>query len=336
MLDFAGKRWWYLSISLVLFVAAAVILAIPPHLRPGIEFTSGSSFSEKFDNPVTVNQIRDEMSALGYSDTRVQSQGDNTFLIRTRTLEGSPQESGQSAGPSQPGELDRIEQQLTAKFGPLTRQDFQTVSGTVSSEIARNATIAVIAASMAILIYISIAFHKLDKPWRYGTCAVVALLHDAFIVLGLFSLLGKTHGTEVDTSFIVALLTVIGFSVHDTIVVFDRIRENVMHDPYIPFEENVNASLTDTLARSINTSLVVVLTVVTMMLIGGDTIRNFLLVLLVGIISGTYSSIGIATQLVVALENRDIPRFFRKITGRSRTRRPIDGEPGAGAEAISS
>jgi len=335
MLDFAGKRWWYLSVAIVLFVAAAIILAIPPHLRPGIEFSSGSSFSEKFDKPVTVSQLRDEMAALGYTDTRVQSQGDNTFLIRTRTLEGSPQQAGQSAGPSQPGELDRIEQRLTEKFGPLTRQDFQTVSGTVSSEIARNATIAVIAASVAILIYISLAFRKLDKPWLYGSCAILALLHDVFIVLGLFSLLGKWRGTEVDTSFIVALLTVIGFSIHDTIVVFDRIRENVVHDPYIPFEENVNASLTDTLARSLNTSLVVVLTVVTMLLIGGDTIRNFLLVLLVGIISGTYSSIAIATQLVVAFENNDIGRFFRRITSRGQPpRQPIEPDPGAGVEAI--
>ncbi|MBN9492199.1 protein translocase subunit SecF [bacterium] len=314
MLDFAGKRWWYLSISLVMFIAAAVILAIPPHLRPGIEFTSGSSFSEKFEKPTTVSALRSEMAALGYSDSRVQSQGNNTFLFRTRTLEGSPQQSGEAQGPAQPGELDVIEQNLIKQFGPLTRQDFQTVSGTVSSEIARNATIAVIAASVAILIYISLAFRKLDRPWRYGSCAIVALLHDAFIV---------------------GLLTVIGFSVHDTIVVFDRIRENVIHDPYIPFEENVNASLTDTLARSINTSLVVVLTVVTMLLIGGETIRSFLLVLLVGIISGTYSSIGIATQLVVALENNDIGRFFRRITGRSKPRRRVEADQGT-VEAVQS
>jgi preprotein translocase subunit SecF len=335
MLDFAGKRWWYLSISLVMFIAAAVILAIPPHLRPGIEFTSGSSFSEKFEKPTTVSALRSEMAALGYSDSRVQSQGNNTFLFRTRTLEGSPQQSGEAQGPAQPGELDVIEQNLIKQFGPLTRQDFQTVSGTVSSEIARNATIAVIAASVAILIYISLAFRKLDRPWRYGSCAIVALLHDAFIILGLFSLLGKIDGTEVDTAFIVGLLTVIGFSVHDTIVVFDRIRENVIHDPYIPFEENVNASLTDTLARSINTSLVVVLTVVTMLLIGGETIRSFLLVLLVGIISGTYSSIGIATQLVVALENNDIGRFLRRITGRSKPRRRVEADQGT-VEAVQS
>jgi preprotein translocase subunit SecF len=136
------------------------------------------------------------------------------------------------------------------------------------------------------------------------------------MVLGLFALLGEFRGTEVDVAFITALLTVIGFSVHDTIVVFDRIREVVSQDPYVPFEEAVNASLTGTLVRSLNTSFVVILTVLAMLLIGGESIRNFLLVLLVGMIAGTYSSIAIAAQFLVAWENNDVGRFFRKITGR--------------------
>ena len=173
-----------------------------------------------------------------------------------------------------------------------------------------------IAASIAILVYISISFRKLQRSYLYGASAIIAVLHDAFIVLGLFALLGEFRGTEVDTAFITAILTVIGFSVHDTIVVFDRIRETVLHDPYVPFEEAVNASMTETLARSINTSFAVVLTVVSMLLIGGSTIQNFLLVLLVGIISGTYSSIGIASQLLVAFERNDIGKCFRRIRGK--------------------
>ena len=141
-------------------------------------------------------------------------------------------------------------------------------------------------------------------------------MHDAVLVLGLFAVLGRFYGTEVDTAFITALLTVIGFSVHDTIVVFDRIRETVTNDPYIPFEEAVNASMTETLARSINTSFVVVLTVLAMPLIGGVTIRNFLIVLLVGIIAGTYSSIGIASQILVAWENNDIGKFIARRRGK--------------------
>jgi len=336
MFDFAGKRWWYLSISLAMFIVAAVALAIPPHLRPGIEFTSGSSFTIQFQaKPVAQQALRTAMSELGHSEARIQGAGSNTYLIHTKELPGAPSvDSTTVVGPQQVtlGEFDKITTGLCERFRTdssvncsdptqratvLTVQDFSTVSSTVSSEIARNATYAVIAASIAILIYISIAFRGLAKPWRYGTAAIIAVLHDAFIVLGLFSILGKVLGTEVDTAFITALLTVIGFSVHDTIVVFDRIRETVTHDPYIPFNEAVNASLTETLARSLNTSFVVVLTVLSLLLIGGSTIRNFLIVLLVGIISGTYSSVGIASQLLVAWENNDIGKFFRRITGRS-------------------
>ncbi len=321
MLDFAGKRWWYLSSSLVLFVVAAVILAIPPRLEAGIEFTSGSSFTFSFDNTVKQEDLRSAMAELGHGEARIQGAGTNEFLFRTKVLEGAPS-LGSAEGPVPSGEIDQIQAALAEKFGPITRKDFATVSSTVSTEIARNATIAVIAASLAILVYISLAFRHLHKPWLFGTAAVIALLHDAVIVLGLFSLLGKWFGTQVDTGFITALLTVIGFSVHDTIVVFDRIREKVTHDPFIPFTEAVNASLTETLARSINTSFVVVLTVVAMLLIGGVTIRNFLLVLLIGIVSGTYSSIAIASQFLVAWENDDVGKFFRKLIGRKEEPEP--------------
>lgn len=321
MLDFAGKRWYYLGFSMIFFVIAAVALAIPPHLKTGIEFSAGSSFTEQFTaREVTQGELRDAMKDLGFADARIQGAGPNTYLIRTRELQGAPQVSDPSvAGPTEAGggEIDTIETALGERFGGKpVRQDFSTVSSSVSSQIARNATYAVIAAAVAILLYISWAFRHLPKPWRFGTAAVLALLHDAVIILGLFSIMGKLFNTEVDTAFITALLTVIGFSVHDTIVVFDRIRENISHDPFIPFEEAVNASLTETLTRSINTSFVVVLTVLAMLLIGGVTIRNFLIVLLVGVIAGTYSSIGIAAQLLVAWENNDIGKFFRKITGR--------------------
>jgi preprotein translocase subunit SecF len=319
MINFAGKRWWYLSISGIFFLVAAVALMIPPTLKGGIEFTSGSSFTFKFeDQRVAQATLRAAMSDLGYPEARIQGSGDNAYLIRTRELEGAPALQ-EAPGPIPTGEIDDIQAALEERFGTITREDFQTVSSTVSSEIARNATLAVIAAAAAILVYISLSFRRLPRPWRYGTAAVIALVHDAFIVLGLFSILGKISGTEVDTAFITALLTVIGFSVHDTIVVFDRIREKLAADPLLPFEEAVNASLTETLARSLNTSITVVLTVLALLLIGGVTIRSFLLVLLVGVISGTYSSIGVASQVLVAWQNRDLPRFFNRLTGRGDT-----------------
>ena len=335
MIDFAGKRWWYLSTSFILFVIAAICLGIF-QLKPGIEFTSGSSFTMQFtEKSVSQGDLRRTMSDLGHEEARIQGAGDNSFLIRTRELSGAPPvEDADVPGP-QPvvqGEIDTIQDGLCAKFGTTTdgvctgvvRKDYSSVSETVSSEIARNATFAVGAASVAIMLYIAFAFRAFG--WRqglkFGAAAIIAVLHDAFIVLGLFAVLGELFGVEVDTAFITAILTVIGFSVHDTIVVFDRIRETRLHDPYVPFEEAVNASMTETLARSINTSFVVVLTVVAMLLIGGVTIRNFLLVLLIGIISGTYSSIAIASQVLVVWENNDFGRFWRRLTGRKREEAP--------------
>ncbi len=316
MLDFAGKRWWYLGVSFAMFVVAIAALAIW-QLKPGIEFTSGSTFTIEFtEREVSQGEVRDAMHEMGHEEARVQGAGSNKYLIRTEELANAPAlDSAQ--GPELPGEIDEIERGLGERFGALQRSNFSTVSETVSTEIARNATLAVVVASVAILIYIWISFRSLPRSFRYGAAAVVAVLHDAFLVLGLFAVLGEFRGTEVDLAFITAILTVIGFSVHDTIVVFDRIRENINTDPYIPFEEAVNASMTETLARSINTSLVVVFPVVAMMFIGGETIRNFLLVLLVGIVAGTYSSICVAAQLLVAWENGDFGRFFRKLRGKS-------------------
>ena len=316
IIHFAEKRWWYLSVSLAAVLISVVILAIPPALKGGIEFTSGSTFTFTFSEQfVAQSDLRSELEELGYPEARVQGSGDNSYLIRTRVLEGAPA-LDDASGPIPPGEIDQLQDDLEERFGPIVREDFQTVSSTVSSEIARAAVGAVVAAAFAILIYIRISFRHVAEPWKYGAAAVIALAHDAFIVLGLFSLLGKVAGTEVDTAFITALLTVIGFSVHDTIVVFDRIREKLAGDPLIPFQEAVNASLTETLARSLNTSITVVITVLALLLLGGVTIQNFLIVLLVGVVSGTYSSIGVASQVLVAWENGDISGFLRRTPGR--------------------
>ena len=342
---FAQRRWLTLGLSLVVFIAAAVTLAIPPPLKAGIEFTGGSTFTLQFgqeqapDSPdatageedaaagepeapppepvrvVEADELRDALSRLGHEEARVQEAGFNTYLVRTVELEGAPPLTA-AAGPVPPGEIDEILAALEEEFGPVQRLDFATVSGTVSTEIARDATLAVVAAAAAILIYVAFAFRRQRSAWRYGLCAVIALVHDSVIVLGLFSLLAKVAGTEVDAAFIVAILTVIGFSVHDTIVVFDRVREVTSRDAFVPFAEAVNVSLTETLVRSINTSFVTVLTIIAMFLIGGVTIQNFLLVLLVGVIAGMYSSIFVAAQILVAWENHDIGRFFGRLTSR--------------------
>ncbi len=194
--------------------------------------------------------------------------------------------------------------------------DNANVTGSVAGETTRNAVIAVIVASVAILLYIWFAFRKVDKPWRYGTCAIIALLHDVLVVLGVFSILGWLLNFQIDALFITALLTVVGFSVHDTIVVFDRIRENMQRRTSETFDQVVNASLVQTMARSLNTSLTVIFTLSALTLFGGTTIRPFTLALLVGIVSGTYSSIFNASMLLVMWDKGELGfgRFRRDRT----------------------
>jgi preprotein translocase subunit SecF len=213
------------------------------------------------------------------------------------------------------GERGDIESSLRARFGPFEVLEFSTVAPVVSKAAVRNAAAAVAIAAVFIMGYIFFAFSSVPRPFRYATCAIVATLHDVIIVLGAFSLFGKVFGVEVNLMFITGLLTIIGFSVHDTIVVFDRIRENVRLAPSAPLADNVNASLVQTLGRSLNTSTTVLLTVLALLLLGGVTIQSFLLVLLVGVISGTYSSIGVAAQLLVAWEEGDFNRVRDRLFG---------------------
>jgi preprotein translocase SecF subunit len=191
-----------------------------------------------------------------------------------------------------------------------------TVSSSVAADTSLKAFLAVLASSIFILLYVWFAFRKVAKPWRYGACAIIALLHDVLVVLGVFSILGWLLGIQIDTLFITALLTVVGFSVHDTIVVFDRIRENMQRRTSETFEQVVNASLVQTMARSLNTSLTVLFTLSALTLFGGVTIRTFTLALLVGIFSGTYSSIFNASMLLVIWEKGELGlwRFNRART----------------------
>ncbi len=200
-----------------------------------------------------------------------------------------------------------------------------TVTGSVAAETTRNAVLAVLAAAVLILLYISFAFRKVTKPWRYGACAIIALLHDVLVVLGVFSILGWVFNLQIDALFITALLTVVGFSVHDTIVVFDRIRENMTRRTSETFEQVVNASLVQTMARSLNTSLTVLFTLSALTLFGGETIRVFTGALLLGIFSGTYSSIFNASMLLVIWERGELGlgRFNRDRTAGGREAREL-------------
>ena len=297
MFDIIGKRFWFFLISAVVIIPGIIFLAIFG-LRPGIDFTSGSTMTLSFEETVDQGDLREALAELGQSDAVIQyTTGEGNFFIRVKEI-------GE-------GGKEQIVDGLEERFGPLTVLDFYSVSPVVAQELVRYAAIAVAAAAVGILLYISWAFRKMPAPFRYGTCAIIALVHDVLVVLGIFSILGVFLNMEVNAMFITGVLTIIGYSVNDTIVVFDRIRENITKGISRDFEVIVNSSLIETLGRSLNTSLTTLFVLLALFLFGGATIQNFILVLLIGIISGTYSSIGVASSLLVVWEKGEWGRFIR-------------------------
>jgi preprotein translocase subunit SecF len=310
-LDFVKRRSFYYALTAVILVPGIVSLLISPSLRPGIEFSSGATFTMQFeDGSLESADVREVLADLNHDEARIQGTSDGGFIIRTAELEGL---AGPPVGPAPPSERDEIEAGLEEALGPFQLTNFSQVSEIVSTGIARDAAIAVIVAAGAVLLFILWSFRNVPKAHRYGLAAIIAAGHDALIILGVFSILGKLFGTEINTMFIVGLLTIIGFSVHDTIVVFDRIRENTSMNPDAPFAEVVNASLTETLARSLNTSVTLLFTIGALLLLGGSTIQSFLLVLLIGVIAGTYSSIFLASQILVSWEEGDLGKLWRRL-----------------------
>ena len=261
-----------------------------------------------FPADVTQEQVREALSAIGQADARVQPTEAQTFKIRLQE-----RDDGDTAALR-----DEALAALEADVGSIAVLQSDLVSGVLSSEIARDAGIAVAVAAVAILIYISLAFRRLPKPLLYGVATLVALAHDVTIVTGIFAILGQAAGYEVNAMFVTALLAVIGYSVNDTIVVFDRIRELLLEGRG-GIRETVNAAITQTLGRSLNTSITLIVALIALFLIGGVTIRPFVLVLLVGAVAGTYSSVAVASQIVVLWEEGSIRRwlFFLRGEGES-------------------
>lgn len=323
MLNIIGRRYLWFLISLLVIIpgiAAMVYSTIDScskqqrgeatycgPLRPSIDYTGGTLWElTKFEQPVLPNDVRAVFLAEGVTDVSVQTselRGEQGVLIRTIPLTGDDGKEKKTA----------LEQALRASLGTFQELRFESVGPTIGQEVTQRSQIAVVAASLGILLYITFAFRGMAHSLRYGMCALFALVHDVFVVVGLFSMFGLIFGTEVDALFLTALLTVIGFSVHDTIVVFDRIRENRRRYPTEGYERLVNFSVFQTLDRSINTTLTVLITLTALFLFGGATIRNFVAALLIGIASGTYSSIFNASPLLVVWENREIQKFFARL-----------------------
>jgi preprotein translocase subunit SecF len=316
-IDFVKYRLTFYLISIVLIVPGIISLVLPGGLRPGIDFTSGTIMTLRFEQEVDQPRLREAFAGLGHGEAIVQRADDGTFVVRTLPFEGTLSES---ADPNAQTERQVIVNTLTQRFGPVEVLSLDVVSPIIASEIVRYAILAVIAACGGILLYLWWAFRRVPNSVRYGACAVAALVHDALLVLGIFSILGRFTAIELDAMFITAVLTVIGFSVHDTIVVFDRVRENIVRHAGEPFDDIMNHSLTQTLGRSVNTSVTVLLTLIALRLFGGTTIHSFVLALLIGITSGTYSSIFNASLLLYSWNVGELGRWFRFGRGREPVR----------------
>jgi preprotein translocase subunit SecF len=294
-LNIIGRRNLFFAISLLIIIPGMYSMATRGFLL-GIDFAGGTEFTLKFASNPTVAQVEQAVATetiRGNSiDGSVIQTGDGSFLIRAR--------------PMLPPEQKLVEDDLGNKLGTVNVLQVLEVGPTIAGETIQFALIAVVAASIAILFLLAIRFHNLPGGWRagfqFGGSALLALLHDVFLLTGIFSIMGKFLNWrigEIDSFFVVAVLTVVGFSVHDTIVVFDRIRENLRVSQRLSFEQVVNLSIMQTAARSIITSFTVVLVLVAILIAGGSTQKGLALALLIGIVSGTYSSIFNAAPLLV-------------------------------------
>jgi preprotein translocase subunit SecF len=307
MFDFVAWRRWFYLLSIAIVVPGIISLALPGGLRPGIDFTSGTLIVLRFAGDVEQEAVRRSLAEVDHDEAIVQRANDGTFLIRTRPLRQVTDETtdGSEASSERTAVLDH----LRAGLGEVEVLSLDQVSPVVAEEIVQYSVLAVGAACLGILVYLWWAFRRVPRPIRYGACAVIALLHDAIALLGIFSLLGRFTSVELDAMFITAMLTTIGFSVHDTIVVFDRVRENIVRHLGEPFSDIVNHSLIQTLGRSINTSVTTLLTLVALYIFGGSTIQNFVLAILIGIALGTYSSIFNASLLLYSWEIGELKRL---------------------------
>lgn len=290
------KRNIWLAISGILFLIFLAALLVWG-FKYGIDFTGGSLLEVKFTGPrPSVSQVQTGLSGLKLSSLVVQPVGDKDMMFK---FQETTEEAHQ-------GILQRLNELVKKenKDASIEEQRFESVGPSIGAELKVKSLWAIFFALLAMLSYITYAFRKVSRPvasWKYGLAAIIAMFHDVIITMGVFAFLGRYYGTEVNTAFVAAILTVLGYSVHDTIVVFDRLRENLPKSNE-DFEGTVNTSLNQTIIRSLNTSLTVLLVLAAIIIFGGASIRTFVLALAIGIGIGTYSSIFVASPILVVWE----------------------------------
>ncbi len=294
MIDIVAKRIWFLGFSLIIFIVGLISLAIPPNLNLGIDFLSGTGITVSFEKEINTERIQNEFNSLGLSTTSTQSLGDGIFFIRTERLSDFINSTDSSSV-----SREDVENSLTNIDDQYRILEVETVGSKVAEGTIRNSIIAITVSSLFVMIYILYAFRKLENSIRFALSAVFTLIHDVVLVTGLYALLGHIFGLQVNSVFIVAILTVIGYSVNDTIVIFDRIRENNLKFSSSSLPQNINRSINESITRSLGTSITTLLVLLSMLLLGGSTLRDFLVVLILGVVVGTYSSIFVASQFLV-------------------------------------
>lgn len=307
-----NRRYTYIFSGILLLVSVLSLIAWG--LRPGLDFTGGSLMEITFagDRPES-SSVQEAIAGLNLGEVKIQPAGENDFILRFKEVDETiHQEIIASLQNALSGSvrINASEEIVNAEITPniVSEKRFESIGPVIGQELKDKTWVAIFLAVAMIVLYIAYAFRKVSKPvasWKFGVAAVLALIHDITIVTGLFSLLGHFAGVEIDSLFITALLTILGFSVHDTIVVFDRTRENLARHYSGNFEEVVNDSINQTISRSINTSLTTLLPLVTLYFFGGATISNFVLALIVGMIIGTYSSIFVASPIIITWQNID-------------------------------
>jgi len=284
------NTWFVLSGVLVLLSILAVAFI---GLRFGIDFTGGSLLEVEVQQPVQAEEVRVSMADVGYTNLSIQASGEQGLIIRTEDL---TEEEHQTLLTALEGQIGEVEELRFDSIGPV-----------VGEELRRTATTGIVVTLLLIGLYIAWAFRKVTEPvasWKYGFLTIFAAFHDVVITVGAFSVLGYVYGWEIGTAFVAAILTILGYSINDTVVVFDRTRENLLKRVGDTFEETVEVSIEQTITRSINTSLTTILALLAIFLFGGDSTRPFACALMIGIGVGTYSSIFLASPLLVAWELR--------------------------------
>lgn len=288
-----SKIWLFLSAAVAV---VCLVFLVMWGLKPGIDFTGGSLLELSFSkNRPTVAELTKSLDDLELKNSVIQMSGSDRVIIRTNFLTEDQHQLT----------LKKLRETYQKDDNTVREESFETIGSAVSQQLRRRALWAIIFVNLGIIAYVAYAFRQVSHPvasWKYGLLAIVALIHDVLLVMGVFSILGHYYGVEVDIGFVVAILTVLGYSVNDTIVVYDRIRENLLRRTAEFFPEVVNNGLNQTLMRSINTTLKTILPLVALFFLGGPTIHNFTLALWIGIASGAYSSIFIASPLLVVVE----------------------------------